>query len=353
MSKTGTRTSKTLFVIVAFTMALFLLSFADYANAQFSVTGKIVSVDKVGKTLTIDPYYPYREGEFKQGQTMSFSLTRLDPYDRKTTRDAWVMFGNETKRIEDLRVGDWVTVTYHQESDGRIVGDGVAITAPPALVIPERRAAVMAPGESKALHSDAGLLSFSGRVIAIDKSSRMLALEPTMASGGVKGEPKFFALRPDTLVLLGNESRDFSDLKIGDWVTVNYHQESLSNVIADSIAITPPAGTMYREGTSLTYPEGRFSLTGQVVSIDHDSKILIVKPYEAAGTNYSGFKGNHAFALKDGAMITMKNESRNFEDLKVGDWVTVSYYEDSRGNIVADGVAISSPSTLPFPEERG
>lgn len=377
MSKTGTKTSKTLFVIAAFTMAIFLLSFADYANAQFSVTGKVVAVDKAGKTLTIDPYYPYREGEFRQGQTMSFSLTGTDPYDRNTTRDAWIMLGNETKRIQDLKVGDWVTVTYHQESDGKISADGVAITAPPAILYPERRASApvyersvggVAPSydRGRALPSDANLLSFSGKIIAIDRASKMVALDPTLVSGGFKGEPKIFALRHDADILLGNETRDFSDLRLGDWVTVNYHQESLSNVVADSIAITTPpgaypqggtmyrdSGTIYREGTSRAYPEGRFSLTGQVVAIDHDLKTLVVKPSEVAGTNYSGIKGEHAFALKEGAMIKMGDANKSFEDLKVGDWVTVSYHEDSRGNLVTDGVAITSPSTLPFPEERG
>jgi hypothetical protein len=364
---------KALFTISVLTMALFLVSFAIPAYAQFTTTGKVLSINKGAGTITVEPYFPLKSGEFREGQPIEFGLLRTDPYNRNLTRQASIMRGDEVAKFDDLKVGDWVTVTYHQESTGAIVADGIAITSPPAS-LSERRVGVapaysggqaVAPAyESRPMtghpgyyDSRAGLLSYSGRIIAIDHGARSLALDPMTA----RGEHKIFALRPGAAVLIGNENRSFSDLKLGDWVTVNYHQESLQNIVADSVAvITPPSGTpsTFREGTSL-YPQGssmrdRYlasnTFNGKVVAIDKDSRILIVSPTDMAASNFSS-RGEQVFVLRDGSLINMDDRKLSFGDLKVGDNVVISYHDEG-GSIIADNISISAPSLVPF-EERG
>jgi hypothetical protein len=355
----GKINTKALFAISAFTMALFIFSFSAPADAQFTMTGKVLSINKSSGSITVEPYFPYKSGEFREGQPIEFGLLRTDPYNRNMTQQAWVMKGNEVARFDEINVGDWVTVTYHQESTGVTVADGIAINSPPA-VLPERRLGV-APAYSGSQAAapaydsrQAGLLSYSGRIIAIDHAARSLALDPMMA----RGEHKIFALRPGAAVLIGNENRAFSDLKLGDWVTVNYHQESFQNIVADSVAVIAPPAGMPREGTSL-YPQGSSmkqgylasnTFLGKVVSIDKKSKTVLVSPTDMAGSNFSA-RGERVFVLRDASLISRDARNLAFEDLKVGDSVAITYHDEG-GSIIADNISITSPSLIPF-EERG
>ena len=50
-----------------------------------------------------------------------------------------VMIGSERRDVRDIRVGDLVTVNYHQERYGYGVADGIAITFPSVATYPEER----------------------------------------------------------------------------------------------------------------------------------------------------------------------------------------------------------------------
>lgn len=185
-------------------------------RAQFSLTGKVVAIDTDAKTLTIDPSYYYGP---TYGGTGSRTFT-LDP-------GIWVMMGIERRDLRDIRVGDWVTVNFHRESNGLGIAEGIAITYPPVPYVGER-----------------AQLSFTGKVVGIDRHARTLTIDPSYCYGpnyGGKMSVRTFALDFGVSVMIGSERRDVRDIRVGDLVTVNYHQERYGYGVADGIAITFPA----------------------------------------------------------------------------------------------------------------
>lgn len=193
------------------------VAYAGETAQMFSLPGRVVSIDRDARTLTVDPSYYY--GPSYGGP----KLVRVFTVDR----DMVIMAGNEPRDFRDIRVGDWVSVTFHQEGNGVVVADEIAITAPPAPYVGETSRAFSIPG----------------KVVAIDRESRTLTLDPSYCSGanygGVTGL-RLFAVASGTEIMLGSEPRDFRDIRVGDWVTVNFHQERNGLVITDEVAFTSP-----------------------------------------------------------------------------------------------------------------
>lgn len=185
-------------------------------RAQFSLAGRVVAIDTNAKTLTIDPSYYY-------GPTYGGTGSRTFTLDL----GIWVMMGSERREIRDIRVGDWVTINFHQDVNGLGIAEGIAITYPPVPYTVER-----------------AQLSFTGKVVAIDRDARMLTVDPSYCYGpnyGGKIGIRSFALDSGVSVMMGSERRDVRDIRVGDLVTVNYHQERNKYGVADGIAITFPA----------------------------------------------------------------------------------------------------------------
>jgi hypothetical protein len=89
-----------------------------------------------------------------------------------------------------------------------------------------------------------------------------------------------------------------------------------------------------------------FSITGKVVAIDRGQETLSVAAYN--GPDYAlSYKGGadriNTFALKRGAKVMRGSRSIGFGSLRVGDWVTVDYYEGGGGLVLADGIALTTP----------
>ncbi len=145
--------------------------------------------------------------------------------------------------------------------------------------------------------------------------------------------------------MIGSERREIRDIRVGDWVTVNFHREGNGLVVAEGIAIAyPPAQYM---------AERELSFSGKVVAIDRYSRTLIVDPSYCYGPNYGATMGRRSFALDLGVSIMIGSERRDFRDIRVGDLVTVNYHQERDGYGVADGVAITFPPAASCPEERG
>jgi predicted ribosome-associated RNA-binding protein Tma20 len=341
-------------VLAAFAV-FFLISLAGQANAQFSIMGKVISVDKSMKTITVEPAYPFKGSDIKGSETLTFSLLRSDPYDRDTMREAWVMMGNQTKKIGDIKAGDWVSVTYHQESSGLYVAEGVAISAPPA---PRASAIYPATGSDLAVvrqdnrfasddyrhgrDSRLGLSPFSltGKVVSVDRN--MLTIDTTSYSNS--GGINTFVLSGSPEIVMGGIRKDLVDLKSGDLVTVNYHQERDGRIVADGIAIASPSAFLEKR-TAISSSQ---AFSGKVVFIDHDAKTVTVEPVNGSGPAYSGGPtGAYTFTLDENASITMNNDRMDFRDLNVNDLVTVYYHEGNSGRIIADGIAVTTPALEP------
>jgi hypothetical protein len=350
-------------------VAAFILVSSGFANAQFVVTGKVISVNDVSKTITIEP--SMKVPELGSGP-YSFALTSTDPTDRDKTRLADIRgMANESKRLSDIKTGDWVTINYHQESTGQYAADGILVGVP-ASSKPHAGAAGTYPQypATGAYHrTDTGAMLLTGKVIAIDKNAKTFTVDPSFANASAENRMLYtFALDRNGMLLWGNERRDFSDLNIGDMITVSYHQENTGKILADRIAVTPvgyvaprPQASLYPERRVAMEPHGNvfsagspFAVTGRVVALDRDAKTLTVDSsyLKDAATFNKSAAGLSSFKLDENSTVVMGDKTMNFSDINVGDTVTVNYHQESNGNIIADGIAIN-PALAPLPEERG
>ncbi|MDA8433423.1 MAG: hypothetical protein M0Z60_10745 [Nitrospiraceae bacterium] len=302
---------------------MMLLAMAGSAQA-FTITGKVVSIDRGQKTLGVAAYYGPDVGAL----SYNGGPDRLNTFALK--HGAKVMKGTESLHFGDIRVGDWVTVDYYQSGSGLVVADGITITTPP-----------------KAYLESAGVFSIPGQVVAVDRDARTLTLDTSYYYGPSSrgsGTVEVFAMNRDVVVMRGNEPRDFRDIRTGDWVTITYHQSGSGRIAADDIAITAPPAPFLSENARM------FSIPGKVVAIDRDARSLTLDPSYCYGGEVRGLR---VFALNKGTVIMMGNESRDFRDVRVGDWVTVNFHEDVGGLVVTDGIAFTSPEFLRCSGMRG
>jgi len=324
----STETAKMLKIMVMLLAAVFVMSLAMTTNAQaFSLTGKVIAIDTDKKTISVAAYYG-----------PDYTLSQFGGADRINTfaveRGAVVMKGSESKDFKDLRVGDWVTVSYSEDGGGRILAGAIALTAPPIAYL----------GET------AQMFSLPGKVVSIDRDARTLTVDPSYYYGPSYGGTKplrVFAMDRNIVIMMGNEPRDFRNIRVGDWVSVNFHQESSGLVVADGIVITAPPAPYLGEKTAA------FSIPGKVVAIDRESRTLTLDPSYCYGSNYGGMKGLRIFALDRGTIVMMGSEPRDFRDIRVGDWVSVNFHEDSSGLVITDGIAFTSPAVITCPEKQG
>ncbi len=317
-------------VLTVAVVALFVASFAAPASAQvFTTTGKIVSIDKDGKTFTIDPHY-YGGAKSSAADLRTFALSRGGTLGEMK---ASIWMGNEKRSFDDLRVGDLVTVDFHQEANGLVLADGITIHAPAGVAVrPEER---VIPGVTE---KAAPAFSLTGKVVSLDPDARSIAVNPVypgMTYSGTR-EVRTFAL-DNTSLYRNGQPVTLTDINVGDLVTVNYHQESNGRIIADSIAINPPMGRYPEQGSV------GFSLSGRIASIDKNARTFVVEP-----SAYTAERaGGRTFFLEDGS-IMLGSKTVTLSDLKVGDMVTVNYHQASDGRIIADSIAVSAPK---YPEQ--
>jgi hypothetical protein len=307
--------------------AVFVMSLAMASTAQgFSITGKVVAIDTGQKTISVAAYYgPNYPLSYRGG------ADRLNTFALK--RGAEVMKGSTKLDFGDIRVGDWVTINYYEKGDGLAVADGIAITTPPAPYL----------GET------AKTFSIPGKVVAIDRDARTFTVDPSYYYGPAREGTKtvrVFAAEPGLVVMMGNEPRDFKDISVGDWVTVNFHREGSGLAVADGIAITAPPAPYLGETSQM------FSIPGKVVAMDRDARTFTIDPSYCYTANYGG-KGLQTFALDRGTVVMMGNEPKNFRDIRVGDWVTVNFHRESNGGVITDGIAFTSPAVISCPEKQG
>lgn len=325
--KVSKRTATLLSIGVMISAVVLVMSLTGTAGAQmFSLTGKIVTIDRDAKTLTIDPsaYYGADSSYGGASGLRSFALEH----------GAFVMSGNEKKNFADLRIGDWVTVSFKEESGGLVVATGIALASPPVSYTQER----------------ARSFSLAGKVVAIDREAKTLTIDPSDYYGpdyrGLRAERTFF-LEGGPWIMMGSERKDLRDIRVGDWLMIDFHRDINGRIIADGIVLTSPPAY---------FPEVRaqiFSLTGKVVAINRDERTLTIDPSYYYGPNYSGIRGAQKFVLDRDMFVMMGSEKRGFNDINLGDLVTVNFHRDNSGLLVTDSLAITSPAVLICPEVRG
>lgn len=110
---------KALGLLVALVAALFVISFVNTANAEgIAIQGKITAIDEGTNSVTLQPCGTFDKRAFNWN-------------DR-----AMVMSGTEYKSPGDLKVGDEVTLRYHDAGNEVFVADSIGIIPPDMM--PER-----------------------------------------------------------------------------------------------------------------------------------------------------------------------------------------------------------------------
>jgi ribosome biogenesis SPOUT family RNA methylase Rps3 len=95
--------------------------------------------------------------------------------------------------------------------------------------------------------------------------------------------------------------------------------------------------------SSVTFAmETEYSLKGQVVSLDSLAQKLTVKSTDKIPALFSGTLGDFTFSIDKMTKVTMCNQEKPVEDVKVGQEVTVSYHELD-GQLYADAIAMPAP----------
>ena len=87
------------------------------------------------------------------------------------------------------------------------------------------------------------------------------------------------------------------------------------------------------------------SYTGEVVAFDPAARTLTVRAIESSETMGIWMKGELTFTIDDSTTVMACNELKKYEDIRVGDAVTVTYYE-KEGKSFADFVSFASSPEL-------
>ncbi len=119
MKKGGEPASLAAYVLVTAVAVLFVLSFTHYAVAAEGMAilkGEVIAVDSYGRTLTVRPIEAVESFSMWTGGGYTFT------FDQMTN----VIRCYQNKALEDIEVGERVTVTYHEEG-GSLFADAIDI----------------------------------------------------------------------------------------------------------------------------------------------------------------------------------------------------------------------------------
>ncbi len=87
--------------------------------------------------------------------------------------------------------------------------------------------------------------------------------------------------------------------------------------------------------------EKTLTLRGEIVAIDSHSGTFTVKPVQMTKTSMMGKSGEITFASDKKTNVVWCNMNRSFNDIKIGDRVSVSYHERG-GRLYANTVDIQT-----------
>ncbi len=88
--------------------------------------------------------------------------------------------------------------------------------------------------------------------------------------------------------------------------------------------------------------EEEYTLKGRVVSVDYLAQKLTVQSVDKIPSLVSGTLGQFTFSMNAITKVTMCDQVKPIEDIKIGQEITVSYHERG-GKLYADSIAIPTP----------
>ena len=84
------------------------------------------------------------------------------------------------------------------------------------------------------------------------------------------------------------------------------------------------------------------TIKGEVIAVDHYAKTLTVKSKEPSLSSAFGTMGGFTFTTDQMTNVTSCTQNKTFEDIGVGEKVTVTYHEKD-GKLFADAVDVGVP----------
>jgi|MudIll2142460700_1097286.scaffolds.fasta_scaffold00865_8 hypothetical protein len=106
-------------------------------------------------------------------------------------------------------------------------------------------------------------------------------------------------------------------------------KKSIKTVLTVALAALFVLAFAYQTSAYSSGGSSPFTYTGKILSLDNNYKWVTVQ----AGPN-----DELSFRLDDGVAVMQCNMSGHFEDLKIGDHVTVTYFEEGNGGYIASEV---------------
>ncbi len=103
-------------IVVMFVSALFVIFWASPISAQsLNIKGRVVAIDNAAKILTLNPAGTNDQHAFHP----SWSTAPMD---------------KNTNTLNNINVGDEVTIRYYQKSNGEYVAEGITLLPlPPGM----------------------------------------------------------------------------------------------------------------------------------------------------------------------------------------------------------------------------
>jgi hypothetical protein len=110
---------RTLAMIIVILTIVSLPISAMALDLPYTLKGKVVSIDPLTRTFTMQTYDPLLPSAIGKAKEYTFTLGEL----------ASVLMCDQNRTFEDVKVGDKVKVDYHDDN-GNLVADIIILTAP-------------------------------------------------------------------------------------------------------------------------------------------------------------------------------------------------------------------------------
>jgi len=202
-------------VLVLALAATILVGYAAWAQAASPLTGRVTSVNTLTNTITVD------------GPSGSVTF--------KTDSQTMVMRSGQSAKLNDLKEGDEVTVTFTGDGDNRVASHVHAVV----LDNPDRNSGDTYRKndadtydtnrrdadlrDSDVRDSGMGTREVTGRVVALDRMGRSITLDTPTGS-------KTYKLEVSAIILARNGATRINDIHVGDEVRLEIDADNPKKV---------------------------------------------------------------------------------------------------------------------------
>lgn len=121
----------------------------------------------------------------------------------------------------------------------------------------------------------------------------------------------------------------------------NMRRSGLKNLLIGFLVLVAGLSFVISSSSTAVAEERTSVLKGEVIAIDNYSRTFTVKPVQMTKPSMTGKAGEVTFASDRKTNVVWCNMNRSFNDIKIGDRVSVSYHERG-GRLYANVVDIQT-----------